>query len=376
MSHHLYDAIVVGGGGMGSAAAYHLAKSGAKTLVLEQFSRGHAFGSSHGDSRIIRLVYEKQFYTELMKSAYAEWHDLERASGKKLLFTTGSVFISPDGHPYVRDIRVSLDAAGVESEWWTKRQLADRFPQFRVDSGMSVLWQKDTGFLYASECTLTHLQLAEANGAEVRERVKVKHLDWQANPIEVNTDGERFRARRVVLTAGAWTAQLLAELNLPLTVTRQQVVYYRPKNDSLFQPNRFPIFMDVTWGKEIFYGFPIFQREGVKVARHGMGQPTHPDTCNRTPDDAYISHLRDFLRERIPDAAGEALFAQVCLYTETPDEDFIIDAHPHCPNLFIAAGFSGHGYKFCSLVGRILSELALQGETRFDMSHFRLGRLG
>lgn len=369
----MYDAIVIGAGGMGSAASYHLARSGAKTLVLEQFSRGHSFGSSHGDSRVIRLAYDKQFYVELMKAAYTEWRNLEAASGKDLLFITGGVTIAPDGHDYIVSLRDSLDVAGVESEWWERKQLAARFPQFRIEDGMNVLWQEETGFLHASACVLTHLEMAERHGAEVREKTPVTGGDWQGDTLEVIANGERFRARKVIVTAGPWTGQVLSELELPLTVTRQQVVYYRPTDATRFQLGRFPVFIDVT-RDEFIYGFPVFGREGVKVARHGVGQLVSPDTCDRTPDTAYIEYLRGFLKERIPDAAGETLHADVCLYTETLDSDFIIDTHPGCPHLVIAAGFSGHGFKFCSLVGKILSELASTDETGFDISPFRLAR--
>ncbi len=375
MSEKIYDAIVIGAGGMGSAAAYHLAKSGAQTLVLEQFSRGHALGSSHGSSRVIRLFYNKKFYTELMKYAYAEWRKLEEESKKQLIYITGGVIIALEGQEYIMDTRASLDAAGVASEWWTPQQLEARYPQFRVQEGMRILWQQDTGFLYASECVLTHLELAEQHGAEVRENMPVQEIDWQGDLPVVTAKGTRFHGRKVVVTAGPWAGQILKDLHLPLTVTRQQIVYYRPQDPTLFQIGRFPVFSDRTWD-EAFYGFPLFAREGVKVARHGLGQAVSPDTCNRTVDADYIEHLRTFLRERIPAADGEALEAQVCLYTETPDTDFIVDAHPHCPNLFLAAGFSGHGFKFCSLVGRILSEMVLKGETSFDISPFRLARFG
>ena len=370
----MYDVIIIGAGAMGSATAYHLAKSGAKTLLLEQFSHGHTFGSSHGETRIIRLVYHKQFYTELMKSAYAEWRDLEQASGKTLLFVTGSVLIAPDGHEYAANIRASLEAAGVESEWWTPGQLTSRFPQFRIhQEGTSVLWQKDTGFLHASACVQTHLELAEQHGAEIRAETPITGINWQEETPEVMVEGQRFRGKKIVVTAGAWAGQILSDLNLPLTVTRQQIVYYRPTDAKQFHPARFPIFVDVM-RDEFLYGFPVFAREGVKVARHGMGQPVSPDTCDRTPDPEYVNYLRAFMKERVPDAAGEPLHTHVCLYTETPDEDFIIDTHPECPNLLIAAGFSGHGFKFASLVGRILSEVALTGQTGFDITPFRINR--
>ncbi len=369
----IYDAIIIGAGGMGSATAYHLASSGAKTLVLEQFSRGHALGSSHGDSRIIRLAYEKTIYVKLMKSAYAEWRKLEAASGKKLLYDTGGITIAPKEHDYIIGLRNSLEAAGVESEWWDRRQVSQRFPQFEIDDNVCVLWQADTGFLYASECVSTHLQLAESHGAEIRENTCVSNIDWQRSVAQVIANGESFKGINVIVTAGPWTTSILSTLELPLTVTRQQVVYFRPTDVNLFQPGRFPVFIEISQG-EFIYGIPIFKFGGVKAARHGLGETVSPDKCDRNPSADYIEHLHAYLKARIPDAAGELLHAQVCLYTETPDGDFIIDTHPDCPQLIIAAGFSGHGFKFCSLVGRILAELTSSGKTNFDVRPFSVAR--
>ena len=330
---NIYDAIVIGAGGMGSATAYHLAKSGADVLVLEQFQRGHTRGSSHGATRIIRFFYDKPFYTELMKTAYAEWRDLESVSGKPLLFITGSVGIGAKGNPYGRAARQSLDAAGVESEWWDATQLAERFPQFRSTEGMEILWQKDTGFLRAAECVSTHLQLAEKHGATVREESPVTDIDWQADVPTVHTENDLFQGRKVVITAGAWTGKLLAELNLPLTVTKQQVCYYQPTDSKRFEPDRFPVFTESTPDGEFIYGIPVFGSfktgGGLKIARHGRGQIISPDTRERTPDTDYIAHIDTYVQERLPEL-GKAVHVEVCLYTETPDEDFIIDAHPHC----------------------------------------------
>ena len=377
MNAHIYDVIVIGAGGMGSATAYHLAKSGADVLVLEQFQRGHTLGSSHGATRIIRFFYDKPFYTELMKTAYAEWRDLESVSGKSLLFITGSVGIGAKGNPYGRAARQSLDAAGVESEWWNATQLAERFPQFRATDGMEILWQKDTGFLRAAECVSTHLQLAEQHGATVREETPVTDIDWQTDVPTVHTENDLFHGRKVVITAGAWTGKLLAELNLPLTVTKQQVCYYQPTDSKSFQPDRFPVFTESTPDGEFIYGIPVFGSfntgGGLKIARHGRGQIISPDTPERTPDADYIAHIDAYVQERLPEL-GKTMHAEVCLYTETPDEDFIIDGHPHCSDVLIAAGFSGHGFKFCALVGRILSELAQTGETVFDIHPFRIDR--
>ncbi len=373
MNTHIYDAIVIGAGGMGSATAYQLAKSGADVLVLEQFQRGHTFGSSHGETRIIRFFYDKAFYTELMKTAYAEWRALESASGKSLLFITGSVGIGAKGNPYGRAARESLDVAGVESEWWDAAELAERFPQFRVTNDMDILWQKDTGFLRAAECVSTHLQLAEQHGATVREETAVTNIDWQADVPTVQTEDGQFHGKKVVVTAGAWAGTLLAELDLPLTVTKQQVCYYQPADIERFQPDRFPVFTESTPEGEFIYGIPAFGRNGLKIARHGRGQIISADTPERTPDADYIAHIDAYVQERMPEL-GKTTHTEVCLYTETPDEDFIIDAHPHCPNVLIAAGFSGHGFKFCALVGRIMSELVRKGETGFDIQPFRIDR--
>ena len=377
MRSRTYDTIIIGAGGMGSATAYHLAKSGADVLVLEQFQRGHTFGSSHGETRIIRFFYDKPFYTELMKTAYTEWRDLESVSGKSLLFITGSVGIGAKGNPYGRATRQSLDAADVESEWWDAAQLAERFPQFRLTGDMEILYQKDTGFLRAAECVSTHLQLAEQHGAEVQEETKVTNIDWQTDVPTVRTEDSQFRGRKVIVTAGAWAGTLLAELDLPLTVTKQQVCYYQPTDSKRFQPDRFPVFTEVTPDGEFIYAIPAFgsydEGGGLKIARHGRGQVISPDTPERTPDADYIAHIDAYVQERLPEL-GKATHTEVCLYTETPDEDFIIDVHPRCPNLLIAVGFSGHGFKFCALVGRIMSELVQNGKTGFDMHPFRIDR--
>jgi glycine/D-amino acid oxidase-like deaminating enzyme len=200
-------------------------------------------------------------------------------------------------------------------------------------------------------------------------------VDWEASTPVVVCKDERYQGKKIVMAAGPWTGQLLPNLNLPLTVMRQQVVYFKPKERKKFLPAQFPVFIDVTRPTS-FYGVPDFEGKGVKVGVDGHGEEfaTTLDSCSRTPDSAYVDFVQEFVRERMPDAAGEVSCAEVCLYTETPDKDFIIDLHPNCQNLAIAGGFSGHGFKFGGLVGKVLSELALTGETRYDISHFRLGR--
>ncbi len=373
MQSNIYDAIIIGAGGMGSASAYHLAKSGANVLVLEQFQRGHTFGSSHGETRIIRFFYEKPFYTELMKTAYTEWRSLETEADKQLLFITGSISMGKNGNQYTAAVSESLDEAGVNYEQWDTKQLTERFPQFRVPNNYDILWQKDTGFLYASECVLTHLQLAEQRGAIIRENTLVNRIDWQTDVPTVHTENDKILGRKIVVTAGAWTSALLSELHLPLKITKQQVCYYKPAHTEMFQPSNYPVFTEINPDGEFIYGIPFFGKNGAKVARHGSGKPFLPDTGEREPDADYDEHINAYVQERIPNLC-KSTHSEVCLYTETPDEDFIIDTHPDCPSLFIAAGFSGHGFKFCSLIGKIMNDLTLTDRTEFDISPFRINR--
>ena len=373
MQSHIYDVIVIGAGGMGSVSAYHLAKSGANVLVIEQFHRTHTRGSSHGETRIIRFFYDKPFYTELMKTAYTEWRSLESEANKELLFITGSISMGKKRNHYTTAVSECLDEANVDFEWWNSEELTKRFPQFQVPHDYDILWQKDTGFLYASECVLTHLQLAERHGAIVLENTPVNKIDWQTDVPTIHTEKDNYIGRKIVVTAGAWTSSLLSELDLPLKVTKQQVCYYKPSNTALFQPNNYPVFTEITTDDEFIYGIPYFGNNGAKVARHGLGKPVLPKVCEREPDEEYNDHINTYVNERIPDL-GDATHSEVCLYTETPDEDFIIDKHPKCNDLLIAAGFSGHGFKFCSLVGRIMCEMALNNQTDFDISPFRIDR--
>ena len=380
MRERVYDAIVIGAGGMGSAVAYHLARAGAKTLALEQFQAGHTFGSSHGEARIIRLIYDKAFYISLMQAAYAEWRKLQSTAGKQLLYVTGSVSFSHDGQ-HEHSMRQALDAAGVAYEWWDAAQLQRRFPSFRVPKATQLLWHKDTGFLHASACIATHLQLAAQHKATIYPQSRVTRINWQDDIPSVTTPEGHFYGKKIIVTAGAWTSKLLAELHLPLTVTKQQVCYYQPQAAELFHYQNFPVFSEATAEGGFFYGIPAFGAfaagRGFKVGYHSTGKPLASDEALETrdprPDPAFTNHLDTHIQARLP-ALGQAQHAETCLYTETPDHDFIIDTHPHCPNVLFAAGFSGHGFKFCAVVGRIMTDLALNGTTELDISSLRLAR--
>ncbi len=359
---------------MGSATAHHSAKAGARVLLLEQFQHGHQRGSAHGETRIIQPNHHRSCYPPLVQAAYTEWRALERLARRRLLFIGGGISLAPPAHPRLTAMWDNLREAGFAVEWWNTAQLGQRFPQFCLSADTGILWQKDCGVLHAAACLAAHLYFAEQYGAEIRVATPVTRLDWQGERVAVHIAGEVLQARKVVVTAGAWTGQLLAELDLPLTVTRQQVVYYQPAAQASFSVPSFPVFTEITAEDEVYYGVPFFGAKGLKLARHGGGATVSPDTCDRAPDKAYITRLDHHMRALLP-ACGEVADAEVCLYTETPDQDFIIDHHPHCPQVLIAAGFSGRGFKFSALIGRILSELVLHDETAFDLSPFRIGRL-
>jgi len=368
------DVIVVGGGGMGTAAAWRLARRGARALVLEQFSVGHDRGSSHGESRIIRLAYfEHPDYVPLLRAAYALWRETEAASGEPLLTITGGLELGPEAGLLVRGNLASARLHGLEHELLDAAAIRARFPAFGAETGVAGVFQPESGVLAVERCVRAQAALARAAGAEVREGVTVRAVLPDGAGVRVESDAGTFRAARAVVTAGAWAGRLLAGLGLPLAVARQTVAWFAPRRPELFVPGRFPIFI---WERPegFFYGFPIVGRPGVKVARHGGGATATPETVDRRFRAEDEAPLRRFLETCLPEAAGALLGGSVCLYTNTPDADFVIDRHPEAPQIAFAAGFSGHGFKFAPVVGAILADLALAGRTDHPIGRFRTAR--
>jgi sarcosine oxidase len=370
------DVIVVGGGGMGTAAAWQLARRGARTMLLEQFSPGHDRGSSHGESRIIRLAYfEHPDYVPLLRAAYALWRETERASGEALLTITGGLELGPEGGVLVQGNLASARRHGLEHELLDAAAIRARLPAFRAEAGEAGVFQPESGVLAVERCVRAQAALARAAGADVREGVSVRAVLPDGGGVRVESDAGVFRAGRAVVAAGPWAGRLLASLGLPLVVARQTVAWFAPRRADLFAPGRFPIFI---WERPegFFYGFPIVGRPGVKVARPGGGAAVTPETVDREFHAADEAPLRRFLERCLPEAAGELLGGSVCLYTNTPDGDFVIDLHPGAPQIALAAGFSGHGFKFAPVVGAILADLALAGRTAHPIGRFRAARFG
>ena len=371
-----YDVIVIGVGGMGSAAVYHLARRGMTVLGLEQFDIPHDRGSSHGTNRIIRLAYwEHPSYVPLLRRAYELWRELEHRAEERLLIITGGIDAGPEGSPTVNGSLLSCDIHHLPHEMLTAAELHRRFPGYRLARDMVAVYQPDGGFVLSERAIVAHVMAAQTLGAEVRAREPVFSWEPEGGGVRVHTAQDTYAAERLVITAGPWAARLVPALAGAAVPERQVLLWAQPLRPEHFQLATFPVFnMESPEGR--FYGFPIYGVPGFKIGKyHHREERTGADTVDREihPEDEAV--LREGIRRYFPDADGPTMAMKTCLFTNSPDEHFILDRHPDHPNVAIAAGFSGHGFKFCSVVGEIMADLALEGRSRFDLSLFRIGRL-
>jgi sarcosine oxidase len=360
-----YDVIVLGAGGMGGAALYHLARRGARVLGVEQFTIPHDRGSSHGVSRIIRLAYwEHPDYVPLVRRAYDLWRDLERTTGESLLTVTGSV---DGGRPDSRPVEGALAACrahGLEHERLDAAALTRRFPGYRLPADHVGVFQPDGGFLHAERCVVAHVDAARALGATVHTGEQV--IGWTAagGGVRVTTSRAVYEADRLVIAAGAWLPRLVPAVARSITVERQVVLWTRPLRPESFAADRFPVFY-ITTPHGAFYGFPDDPSRGFKIGKyHHRHQVTDPDYVDRTCSPEDEATLREGIVHYFPDANGPTAAASVCLFTNTPDEHFVIDRMPDRPEVVVAGGFSGHGFKFCSVVGEMVASLTLDSWAR------------
>jgi sarcosine oxidase len=370
-----YEYIVLGLGGFGSAAAYWLARrAGAQVLGLEQFELGHIRGESQDHSRIIRLSYHTPAYVELAKHAFRAWAQLEKDSGEHIVLKTGGLDLAPRVSAIpLTDYSGSMDAAGVSYETLDAKEIMRRWPPFQLTEDIHGLFQPESGIAMAARGNAAHQRVARELGATLRELASVEAIRPLEGEIEIEAGGERYRCRRLVIAAGSWSNRALAPfgVQLPLRVTQEQVTYFATSRPADFQPGHFPIWI---WMDEpCFYGLPILGEQGPKVGQHAGGREVTADTRTFEPDQAALGRVQDFLARYIPSALGPIIYTKSCLYTLTPDRDFVLDALPGFPNVVVAIG-GGHGYKFASLIGRILSELAIDGSTERNIQPFRLDR--
>jgi sarcosine oxidase len=367
-----YDVVVVGVGGMGSAALYHLARRGKRVLGLERFDLLHEQGSSHGLTRIIRLAYfEHPDYVPLLRRAYELWRELESEAGEQLLHVTGIV---EGGERILDGVLRSCAEHDLEHEVLDGAEVARRFPAFRLPEDMQVVHQPNGGFVVPERCIVAHVAGALARGAVLRAREQVLEWEEREGGVRIRTDRGTVEAERLVLTAGAWSGDVA---RLPVGMVygvRQALAWLQPKKPELFTPQRMPVFNLLLDG-EHFYGFPTHGIPGFKLGRWDQSSPKGlPDSLSREPTLADEAPLRAFAERYFPEGAGPTVALKTCLFEPSPDEHFLIGQHPDAAAAVVGAGFSGHGFKFCSVVGEILADLALDGDTRHDIEFLRLGR--
>ncbi len=370
-----YDTIVLGLGGIGSGALYWLSRRlGGDILGLEQHALGHDRGGSQDHSRIIRYSYHRPIYVRLAARAYRAWATVEEETGESLVHRCGGLDLFPErGTIPADDYTSSLDECGVPYDRLDASEIRRRWPAFILPDSVWGLFQADGGLVAAAKANAAHARAAREHGAAWRENAPVSALRVAGGEVEVTAGGIAYRARRLILSAGAWTNGALAHfgLQLPLTVTREQVVYYAAPDLAPFALDRFPVWI---WMDEpCFYGFPVFGEAAVKIAEDVGGQETTAETRSFEPDAAGLERVRNFCGAHLPGALGPVARVKTCLYTLTPDRDFVIDALPEHPEILIAIG-AGHAFKFASALGQVLSELALDGRSDADLSAFSFGR--
>ena len=351
------EVIVVGGGAMGSATARDLARRGTDVVLLERFGPGHVNGASHGASRNFNVAYADPTYVAMLTEALAAWRELERETGADLLDQVG--IVNHGANPAFDDVHAALTAVGIAAEFLPVGQADRRWPGIRFDS--RVLFTPEAGRLHADNSVAALQASAAAHGAEVRHHARVSRLDVRGDDLVelVLESGRTLRARRVVVTVGAWTSNLLgARIAVPLVVTQEQPAHFRVRDDDLIWPgfNHAPSASAAyDYWRSGVYGV-YTPGEGVKAGWHGAGPVTDPDARSFLPEPVQLAALQRYAREWLPGVDADELVPISCTYTTSPDSNFVLD---RVGPVAVGAGFSGHGFKFTPSVGRILADLAL-----------------
>lgn len=375
MSESTFDTIVIGLGGMGSATLHEITARGGRVLGIEQFGEAHSHGSSHGQTRIIRRAYyEDPGYVPLVERAYQRWYELEQLSGKHLLTECDCLSIGSESSELIQGVRRAASQHRLPVESLSPSEVMRRFPAFQLEESQVGLLERQGGFLFVEECVRAYLSLARGQ-ATIKTNEKV--LDWKPvnSSVEVTTNKGKYTAGKVVITAGPWATKLLGRTGAPLRVMRQVMLWFGTSKPEVFRRDRFPVFIaDVAGGA--FYGMPMIDSVGVKVAQHyGAPELAAVEKIDRSVRPEDETGPRAFLKHHLPAANGPLRQAKTCIYTLSPDRHFIIDRHPDSDRIIFATGFSGHGFKFASVIGEILADM-LDEKTTAGIEMFRRDRFG
>ena len=379
----IYDVAIIGSGIMGASAAHELARAGAIVALIDQASLPNPRGASVDYSKIFRFAYPDPLYVQMAVEALALWRKLERDSATRLLDETGILLIGNRADSFETQTYEVLRSLDLQAEMCNGKEVAARFPQFNKDAIPFAVFDPSGGILYADKAVLASIDLARKFGAQVFENEQVVAIERSADDYLIRSEsGNQWTCEKMLIASGPWTRKLLPDFASLLTTTRQEIVYFEPVMKSRYSfPDakanlaigKLPIFIEMDSG---FYGFPIHHNGAMKVGNHLKGEPLDPYAFDENVGNEFIEKCREFFAQIIPALAdARVTHSHICMYNNSPDEDFIIDWHPDFGSVLLATGFSGHGFKFGPLIGRIATELLLEGKSKHPLDRFRLSRL-
>jgi sarcosine oxidase len=382
MGANKYDVIIIGIGSMGISTCYWLAKRGYKVLGLDQFGIPHEQGSHTGQSRIIRKAYfEHPDYVPLLNRAYENWKEFETLTSKQLYFQTGLVYFGQSNNAVIKGVKESAALHQIKIDQLTREQAASTFPQFTLPGNFETVCEPDAGFITPEKAIQLYKEEAIKASADIRTNEIVLSWKKEDGSIKVVTNKNTYYSKKLIITAGAWAGKMLPQLKTELTVTRQTIAWVQTMHPDSFSLGNFPCWMLEEEGRGCYYGFPMLPADrfggpvGLKLAHHYPGQKTNPDNVNRQINKEDEADLQYALAKYLPAANATIVAWKICLYANTKDENFIIDHLPgYDGDVTIACGFSGHGFKFVSVVGEILADLAIEGKTNMPIDFLSLKR--
>ncbi len=387
--------LIIGAGGAGVATAYALAKRGVSVTLLEQFAVGHDRGSSQGHSRIFRFAYDMPDYARMAMRSLRSWRALEADCGESLLTITGGLDLGPAGSESLQSTLQTMTAVGAQFESLDAGELMRRFPQWHVPDDWAGLHSVDAGILNPTRCVEVIAGMARAHGAKILEHTTVTKVHTDARDggqPRVETNRGVFAAKKLIVTAGAWLPELFPEFAMPVTVTLESGVFFRPHKLEDFLPERFPIFLSHNlvpentgseetesvsrWDRAQAYGFPVFGLPGVKIGLHQSGETVQASSRGYEVSDRTLEFLEAWMKRHLPGAAGPMMHSKTCLYANTPGEDFLIDTHAGfvpggSSDVILASPCSGHGFKFVPFLGELIADLAQDRKHEFHLERFQ-----